>query len=114
VSPHRYAHKYYHVDDCREAYRKGRQEQALMWMAKNHEEDFGIETIAQTGYDGEENKNADVEDEEDDGYDLEPVTVVRELMEQNRHDACAHRDYEPSVANRSPSQRLAVSRALMN
>ena len=112
MSPYRYAHKHDHVDDCRETHREGAQKQALVWMAKNSGEEVGIETIAQTGDDGKEDEDADVEDEEDDGYDLQPVTVVRELMKQYGHDACAHCDDEPAVADSSPSQQLAMSRAL--
>ena len=81
-------------------------------MAKNSGEDFGIEAIAQTGDDGKEDKNAEVKDEEDDGYDLQPVAVVRELMEQYGHDACAHCNDEPAVADNSLGQQWTVSRAL--
>jgi hypothetical protein len=112
MAPYRYAHKDNHVNDRRETHGKGCQEQALMWMAKDSGEDFGIESVAQAGYDGEEDEEADVEDEEDDGYDLEPAAVVRELVEYNGQDASTHGDYEPSVVNRLLGQRLTVSRAL--
>jgi hypothetical protein len=106
MSPYRYAHKHDHVDKCRETHRKGSQEQALMGMAKNRGEGFGTENIAQAGYEREEDEEAEIEDEENDGYDLQPVAIVGELMEQNRQDASAHCDDEPADVKQTP--RLAI------
>lgn len=74
-------------------------------MAKDSREKFGIHRIAQQGDDGEEDEEADVEDEENDGYDLEPVAIVRELMEQDGYDASAHCDDEPAISQGSLNQR---------
>ena len=80
-------------------------------MAKDSKEKSGIHRIAQQGNDGEEDEEADVEDEENDGYDLEPVAIVRELMEQGGHDASAHCDNEPAIPQGSLNQRMTVSDA---
>jgi hypothetical protein len=66
-------------------------------MAKDSGEKFGIHRIAQKGDDGEEDEEADVEDEENDGYYLEPVAIVRKLVEEDGHDASAHCDNEPAI-----------------
>src|SRR2546423_12022503 len=80
-------------------------------MAKDSREKSGIHRIAQQGDDGEEDEEADVEDEENDGYDLEPVAIVRELMEQGGHDASAHCDNEPATPQGSLNQRMTFPRA---
>ena len=108
MTPYWRAHEGNHDDERCETYGKGRQEQALMWMANNAEEDFGIERVPQARYEGEQDEEADIEDEKNDGYDLEPVAIVRELMEQDGHYASGHVNYKPSVANRPLSQRLII------
>lgn len=65
-----------------------------------------MENVPQARYEGEQDEEADIEDEKNDGYDLEPVAIVRELMEQDGHYASGHCNYKPSVANRPLSQRL--------
>jgi hypothetical protein len=81
-----------------------------MWMAKNGGEDFGMENVAQTGYEREEDEETEVEDEENDGYDLQPVAIVGELMEQIRQDPSAHCDDEPSDVEQAP--RSAIDNVL--
>jgi hypothetical protein len=76
-----------------------------MWMAKNSGEDVGIERVAQARYEGEHDEEAGIEDEKNDGDDLEPVAIVRELMEQGGHDASGHYNCKPSVANKALNQR---------
>jgi hypothetical protein len=76
-----------------------------MRMAKNSGKDVGIERVAQARYEGQQDEEADIEDEKNDGYDLEPVAIVRELMEQDGHDASAHCNHKPSVANKALNQR---------
>ena len=80
-------------------------------MAKDSREKSGIHRIAQQGEDGEEDEEADVEDEENDGYDLEPVAIVRELMEQGGHDASGHCDNEPAISQESLNQRMTFPHA---
>jgi hypothetical protein len=80
-------------------------------MAKDRREKVGIHRIAQQGDDGEEDEEADVEDEENDGYDLEPVAIVRELMEHDGHNASAHCDNEPPIPQGSLNQRTTFPRA---
>jgi hypothetical protein len=77
-----------------------------MWMAKNSGEDVGIERVTQARYEGEQDEEAGIEDEKNDGDDLEPVAIVRELMEQDGHDASGHCNYKPSVANKALNQRV--------
>lgn len=108
MTPYWGTHKDNHDDERCETYRDGRQEQALMWMTKNGEEDFGMEHVPQARYEGEQDEEADIEDEKNDGYDLEPVAIVRELVEQDGHYASGHRNYEPPVANRAVSQRFIL------
>jgi len=82
-------------------------------MAKDSREKFGIHRIAQQGDDGEEDEEADVEDEENVGYDPEPVAIVRELMEQDGHDASAHCDNEPTIPQGSLNQRMTFPALFM-
>ena len=99
MAPYRHTHEDNHVDDSRETYGKGGQEQALVWMTENCGEDFGIERVPQASYDAEYDEEANIENEKNDGYDLEPVAIIRELVKQDRQDAGAHRNYKPSVAH---------------
>jgi len=46
-------------------------------MAKHGRKDLGIENVPQARYKGEEEEECEVEDEENDGNDLEPVSIVR-------------------------------------
>jgi hypothetical protein len=69
----------------------------LMRMTKHGREDLRIENVAQARYQGEEEEKSEVEDEENDGDDLEPVYIVGKLVEQDRYDSSAHRDDEPAV-----------------
>jgi len=41
---------------------------------------FRVHGITQGGNDREQDKEEDIEDEEDDGYDAKPVAIVGELM----------------------------------
>jgi hypothetical protein len=68
-----------------------------MRMAKHSRKDLRIENVPQARYKGEEEEKSEVEDEKNDGDDLEPVSIVRELMEQDRYDSSAHCDDEPAV-----------------
>ena len=72
-------------------------------MTKDGGEEFGVHHIAQQGNDGEDDEEAEVENEENDGYDLEPVAIVRKLMEDDGHDASAHCDDEPAIPQGGPS-----------
>ena len=70
-------------------------------MAKHGGKDLRIENVPQARHKGEEEKEGEVEDEENDGNDLEPVSIVRQLMEQDRYDPGAHRDDVPAVPDQS-------------
>ena len=72
-------------------------------MAKDSREKLGIHRVAQKGDNGEEEKEAEVKDEENVGYYSEPVAIVRELMEEDGHDASAHCDNEPAIPQGFPS-----------
>ena len=66
-------------------------------MAKHGRKDLGIENVPQARYGEEEQEEDEVEYEKYDGDDLKPMSVVRQLMEQNGYDSCAHRYDEPSA-----------------
>ena len=72
-----------------------------MRMAKHGRKDLRIESVPQARDKSEEEEEGEVEDEENDGDDLEPVSIVRKLMEQDRYDSSAHCDDEPAVPDRS-------------
>jgi len=80
MTPYRHTHDDNHVDDGRETYGNGGQEQALVWMTENGEEDFGIERVPQARYNAEYDEEANIENKKNDGYDLEPVPIIRELV----------------------------------
>ena len=86
-----------HVDEGCKADGKGCEEQALVRMAQHSRKDSGIQYVPQARQKGEEEEEDEVEHEENDGNDAEPVSVVRQLMEQDGYDASAHRDNKPSV-----------------
>ena len=71
-----------------------------MWMSKNSRKDLWIEDVPQAGYKGEEEKKEQVQDEENDGKYLKPVSVIRQLMKQDRYDSGTHCDDEPSMPGR--------------
>jgi hypothetical protein len=97
VTPRWHAHQHGHVDERCKAHGEGGHEQTLMRMTKHGREDLRIENVAQARYQGEEEEKSEVEDEENDGDDLEPVYIVGKLVEQDRYDSSAHRDDEPAV-----------------
>jgi hypothetical protein len=61
-------------------------------MAEYGANDFRIHGITQARDEQEDEEEDNVKDEEDDGYNAEPVAVVRELVQQYGHNARAHRD----------------------
>lgn len=56
-----------------------------------------VQDVAQGRDAREQHEKHDVKHEENDGDDLEPVPVVRQLVQQNGNDASAHCDDEPSI-----------------
>jgi hypothetical protein len=66
-------------------------------MAKHSRKDLRIENVPQARYKGEEDEKSEVEDEKNYGDELEPVSIVRQLMEQDRYDSSAHCDDEPAI-----------------
>ena len=85
-----------------------------MRMAKHSRKDVRIENVPQARDKGEEEEKSEVEDEKNDGDDLEPVSIVRELMEQDRYDASAHCDDEPAVPDWLSATGLQVIRTEVN
>ena len=83
MAPLRRTHQDSHVDERSKAHRKGRQEQTLMRMPKHSWKDMGMENVAKARYESEEKEEDEVEDEEDCGYDTEPVAVVGQLVEHD-------------------------------
>ena len=83
LTPHWYTHQDGHVDECGKAHGKGCQEQALVWMPKHDWKDLGIKNVPQARHRGEEEEEDQVEDEKDDGNYLEPISIVRQLVEQH-------------------------------
>ena len=71
---------------------------------------MGVENVPEAGYESKEEEKEEIEDEENDRDDSKPMAIVRQLMEQDRHDSSAHVNNEPSAPNRHPfNQELMYS-----
>lgn len=88
----------HHVDDGRQTHRVAAKEQGLAWMRNHSTPDLGIQSIPNDRDEVEEEEEKDVEGEEDVRYVLNPLRIVRQVMQQNRNDARAH-DYGKPSAN---------------
>jgi hypothetical protein len=69
-------------------------------MSKDSGKDLWIDDVPQAGYKGEEEKKEQVQDKENDGKYLKPVSVIRQLMKEDRYYSGAHCDDEPSMPGR--------------
>ena len=75
-----------------------------MRMSKHSGKDPGVENIAQARNKGEEEEEAEVEDKEDNRNYFQPVSIVRQLVKQNRYNSGAHSDDEPSFWPQPPDR----------
>ena len=96
MTPHRRTHQDSHIDDCSKANGEGGYEQALMRMAEHRRKDLGMKNITQARYESKKNKNNKIENKENERDDLKPLSIEGQLMKQDRYDAGAHCDDEPS------------------
>lgn len=84
-----------HIDDGGKAHGNGPQKHGLHGMGDHEHEDLRVERIPKDGDDGSDGEENDVEHEEHDGDILQPLSIIWEGIEQDRDDACPHRDGEP-------------------
>lgn len=68
-----------------------------MRMAKHGWKDFWVEKVTQERYNGEEEEENKVKGKENDGNDLKPLSIVGQLMKQDRYDSGAHGNDKPAV-----------------
>lgn len=68
-------------------------------MSEHGEKEPRIENVPHAWNSSEEQKQSQVQDEEYDGDDLEPVSVVRKLMKHDWNNSSAHGNNEPSAEN---------------
>ena len=72
------------------------QEHRLGWVPHHDNPYLGIQGVTQEGDDVEADEEDDIQDEEDVRYVVQPRPVVRQIMDQDGHDARSHVDGEPS------------------
>ena len=65
-------------------------------MTHHSGEQLWKEGVAQDGYESEHEKKGKVKQEKNVGNDVEPVCVVRKLMQHDRYNAGRHGNDEPS------------------
>lgn len=94
-APRRHAHKHHHVDDGGEAHGERPDEQGLHGVPDHGHEQAREEGVAQDRDEQENTKEADVETKDDDRQPVQPVAVVREVVEQDGRDPRAHGRGEP-------------------
>ena len=76
MAPDGHAHQDNHVYESRETDWKCCHEQALVRMAKHRGEDLREEGISEAGYAGEKEEEYEIEDKENGGDDVQPVSIV--------------------------------------
>ena len=65
-------------------------------MADHRGPDLGVDGVAQDGNEEEHAEKEHIESEYDDGYPVEPCSVIGQVVEEDGYDAGAHIDREPS------------------
>ena len=99
LSPGRHTHQDSHINQRRQTHRERSQEQTLMRMPKHGWEDLRVHGIPQTRNEREEEEEHQVQHEEDLGNDLEPVSVVGQLVQQDGDHTRAHNNNKPPLSH---------------
>jgi hypothetical protein len=68
-----------------------------VWVTQYGRDQLREQDVSQNRDEGEQQEQYDVDDEEDLRDDVEPVSVVGELVDHDGCHSCAHGDDEPST-----------------
>lgn len=71
-------------------------------MSDHRVPDVRIKDITEHGDDREQRKQTDIEHEEDDRQIIQPDAIIGQDVEKLAHDACPHRNGEPSANAKQP------------